>query len=149
MNSKGTPSASSPQSAAADFVRGFKFHRQALMQRIKSNGEHAHCQTPQNDNISFDSQTPFALTRYIKMLLQLDEIPNLQNFLAGFFTWILLAGYMVFPGTFISLRHSKTVKDAADNGKTGKTVVYTVQNMPLLWLAAICCIGGTFGMCWL
>ena len=56
---------------------------------------------------------------------------------------------MVFPATFTSLRHSKTVNDAADNGKAGQHVIDAVQNMPLLWLAAICYISGTFGMCWL
>ena len=57
------------------------------------------------------------------MLFQLNEIPSLQNFLAGFFAWIVLAGYMVFPAIFISLRYSKTVKDIADNSKAGQYVI--------------------------
>jgi hypothetical protein len=149
MNSESKPSTASPESNAAGFVSGYKSHRQALMQHFKTEGAHAHNRIPQHDDVSSDSETPFALTRYMKMLLQLNEIPSLQNFLAGFFTWIVLAGYMVFPATFTSLRHSKTVKDAADNGKAGQHVVDAVQNVPLLWLAAICCISGTSGMCWL
>lgn len=83
------------------------------------------------------------------MLLHLDEIPYLYTVLAGLFTWILLAGYIVFPSTFMSLRNSKTIKSAGSNSNTGKKVVDTMQNIPLLWLAAICCIIGVSGMGWL
>jgi hypothetical protein len=34
-------------------------------------------------------------TRYITMLLGLDTIPRLHNILSSFFTWILLAGFVV------------------------------------------------------
>lgn len=46
-----------------------------------------------------DSQTQ---TRYVNMLLALDGISPLFNVLAAFFTWILLAGFLLFPGTFAS-----------------------------------------------
>jgi len=69
------------------------------------------------------------LTRYMRVLLQLDDIPSLQDFLTGFFTWILPAGYMVFPGTFTSLGHSKTVQDAA--GKTVRTALHRTQHLCL------------------
>jgi hypothetical protein len=41
-------------------------------------------------------------TRYVNMLLALDDISPLFNILASFFTWILLAGFLLFPGTFAS-----------------------------------------------
>ena len=41
-------------------------------------------------------------TRYVNMLLALDGISPLFNILASFFTWILLAGFLLFPGTFAS-----------------------------------------------
>ncbi|KAH6698194.1 hypothetical protein BKA61DRAFT_741426 [Leptodontidium sp. MPI-SDFR-AT-0119] len=76
-------------------------------------------------------------TRYIDMLLQLDTIPKLHNILAGAFSWLLLAGYLVLPGTFTSIRNSRTLSEGA--GKAGKVVVKTAQNLPLLWLAGFGC----------
>jgi len=105
-------------------------------------------ETMENVN-SHEDPLPSVQTHYMKMLLRLDEIPRLHKMLAGLFTWVLLAGYIVFPGTFTSLRNSKTVKDAANTGTSAKMLVNTVQNVPLLWLAAICCIMGVFGMGWL
>lgn len=40
-------------------------------------------------------------TRYMKMLLEQNKIPSIHNLQASLFTWLLLAGYLVFPGTFI------------------------------------------------
>ena len=91
------------------------------------------------------NQNRYVQTRYMRMLLQLDDIPTLHNVLAGFFSWILLAGYIVFPGTFTSLRNSNSL----DKSKPGMVVQETVKNVPLLWVAALCCITGSFGMCWL
>ncbi|CZT08633.1 uncharacterized protein RAG0_13624 [Rhynchosporium agropyri] len=55
-------------------------------------------------------------TRYIDMLLQLDTIPKLHNILAGVFSWLLLAGYLVLPGTFTSIRNSRTLSEGAAIG---------------------------------
>jgi hypothetical protein len=81
------------------------------------------------------------------MLLQLDKIPVIYNILSSFFSWLLLAGYMVFPGTFVSIRNSQALANGA--GKAGKLVSTAVQNVPLVYVAAICCIGGAAGMSWL
>lgn len=86
-------------------------------------------------------------TRYIDMLLQLDTIPRLHNILAGVFTWLLLAGYLVLPGTFTSIRNSRALSDGA--GKAGKVVVKAAQNLPLLWVAGFCCGIASFGMLFL
>ena len=114
----------------------------SFLLKVKSN-PHASARRSTSPDI------PSVQTRYMSMLLHLDEIPRLDTILAGLFTWVLLAGYVVFPGTFTSLRNSKTVKNAGSNSNAEKTVVNTVQNVPLLWLAAICCIIGALGMCWL
>lgn len=45
-----------------------------------------------------------ARTRYIDMLLEIDSVPKFHNILASAFTWILLAGYLVFPATFTKLQ---------------------------------------------
>ena len=63
------------------------------------------------------------------------EIPKIYlsilyaNMLASLFTWLLLAGFVVLPVTFASLRSSRTVNDI---GKAGKLVIRIVQNMPFL-----------------
>lgn len=43
-------------------------------------------------------------TKYMEMLLSLDRIPQLHNILCSCFTWILLAGFVVIPGSFTSLK---------------------------------------------
>ena len=93
------------------------------------------------------SHNPPLSSRYIDMLLQLDKIPVLYNILSSIFTWLLLAGYMVFPATFSSIRNSQALANRA--GKAGKLVSTAVQHIPLLYLAAICCVCGAAGMSWL
>ncbi len=44
-------------------------------------------------------------TQYVNMMLALDDIPALHNLAASFFAWILLAGFILFPGTFTSLQN--------------------------------------------
>ncbi|KAF9235413.1 hypothetical protein BU15DRAFT_51412, partial [Melanogaster broomeanus] len=45
-------------------------------------------------------------TKYVSMLLALDDIPVYWNLYAAFFTWILLAGFVLFPGTLSELQSS-------------------------------------------
>ncbi|KAF2814790.1 uncharacterized protein BDZ99DRAFT_485369 [Mytilinidion resinicola] len=88
----------------------------------------------------------------MNMLLALDTIPRLHNILASAFTWILLAGYVIFPGTFTSLQNSDVINDSKSKSEaesTGKEVLRHVAFLPLLWVAAVCCIIGASGMCWL
>ena len=96
----------------------------------------------EDDNAPLVEQTPRSSTRYIEMLLQLDKIPKLHNFLASLFTWLLLAGYMILPGAFTSIRNSRTL--AA--GNAGKVVVKAVQNLPLRVVGGLCFAAGTIGM---
>ena len=83
-----------------------------------------------------------AQTRYINMLLELDDVPKLHNILASLFTWILLAGYIVFPATF-----NKLQKDLGKvTGSALKTnALKTVRNVPLLYVAAFACGIGVLG----
>ena len=66
-------------------------------------------------------------TQYVNMLLALDSIPRLHNMLAGFFTWVLLAGFVLFPGTFTSLQNENVVS----TGEVGKKVLGAVGHVPL------------------
>ncbi|KAI9756109.1 MAG: hypothetical protein M4579_003996 [Chaenotheca gracillima] len=90
---------------------------------------------------------PSVQTRYMDMLLHMDQIPRFHNILASFFTWILLAGYVIFPGTFTTLQKSDAVHDADKSGnKVEHVFAVTIRNAPLLWVAAICCLLGGAGM---
>lgn len=90
------------------------------------------------------TRTTTAQTRYMEMLLGLDTIPRIHNLLASFFTWILLAGFLVFPGTFTSLQKYES------SNKSGPAIehqiLHTVANVPLLWVAGACVIIGAVGM---
>lgn len=66
-------------------------------------------------------------TRYMNMLLALDGIPRMHNILAAFFTWILLAGFVLFPGTFTSLQHV----DESGLGGTEAHILHAIKNLPL------------------
>ena len=64
-------------------------------------------------------------TQYVNMLLALDDIPKLHNMLAKFFNWILLAGFILFPGTFTSL------KNLGGSGQVEQQLVHAVTSIPL------------------
>jgi hypothetical protein len=66
-------------------------------------------------------------TKYVNMLLALDSIPRLHNMLSSFFTWILLAGFVLFPGTFTSLQNAQ---DGISN-EVGKQLLKAVTHVPL------------------
>jgi hypothetical protein len=88
------------------------------------------------------------LTRWIAMKIDWDIKPwgSRTTLLASGFTWLLLAGFIVLPGTFASIRNSKALNDI---GKTGRFVVHTVQHVQLLGLASFLCFIGASGIAWL
>jgi hypothetical protein len=90
-------------------------------------------------------KAPPMQTPYMVMSLQANEIPTRCNILAALFSWLILTGYVVFPGTFTSLKNSHTL----GNSKGGKIVQDTIQNVPLLPLAVLCCVAGISGTYWL
>lgn len=81
-------------------------------------------------------------TRYMNMLLALDDIPPIFNMAASFFTWILLAGFVLFPGTFTSLQQQQLSGVEAQ-------VLEVVSNIPLYIVAWVCTGIGGVGMIWL
>ncbi|KAI6130980.1 hypothetical protein EV401DRAFT_1921695 [Pisolithus croceorrhizus] len=84
----------------------------------------------------------YAETRYVEMLLALDDIPTVYKVLSAFFTWILLAGFILFPGTFA------TWADKPPN-TTEHEVAAIINNVPLLVVAWVCTGVGAGGMVWL
>lgn len=87
-------------------------------------------------------------SRYVQMLLGQDDIPALHNILASFFVWLLLAGFLVFPGTFTSIQHSLEGKEDSHawTDQTTEKIFKSVKNIPLLVLAAIACGVSVVGM---
>ena len=83
------------------------------------------------------------------MLLGLDTVPRSHNLLASFSTWILLAGFIVVPGTFVSIEESKAVQEGAKSSKVTHAVLDTVKHASLMWVAGLCCAVGGAGMVWL
>jgi hypothetical protein len=88
-------------------------------------------------------------TKYVRMLLDMEKIPMINNILAAGFSWILLAGYLVFPGTFMSLRKSASFKETASNSQAGRSAYQVIQNISLLAIAAVFCFLGLVGAAWL
>jgi len=105
--------------------------------------------TPGEPSKRLSRRRPPTESRYVTMLLELDKIPRLHNVYAGVFTWLILAGYIVFPGTFTSLKESDTLQNAANRHRAEKAILDTVQNASLLWVAGFCCLIGVVGIIWL
>ncbi|KAJ1301979.1 hypothetical protein OPQ81_000815 [Rhizoctonia solani] len=90
---------------------------------------------------------PSANTRYMNMLLELDAVPRFHDMLASFFSWILLAGFVIFPGTFTSIQQLDS--DDPSRSDADKWILVQVKNVPLLAIAGACCAIGAIGMIWL
>ncbi|GJN67152.1 hypothetical protein PLICBS_001176 [Purpureocillium lilacinum] len=86
-------------------------------------------------------------TEYDKMILRMDkEIKPYYFGLAGFFSWLLLAGFLVSPTTYSSVRYIDAPKQTGD---IGKAVMYAVRNIPLIFIASFACIIAAVGLAWL
>lgn len=82
--------------------------------------------------------------QYTQMLRQADqEIATYYFILAGFFSWLLLAGFLVSPSTFSSNSQLHILEKAGD---LGTTVAATVRHVPLLYIAAFCCLIAVAGL---
>lgn len=86
---------------------------------------------------------------WIKMKIEVPKIYMgilYTNMLASLFTWLLLAGFIVLPVTFASIRNSHALDDI---GKAGRVVLRVVQNVPFIWIAGTCFVCGVSGLSWL
>ncbi|OJZ80090.1 hypothetical protein ASPFODRAFT_53964 [Aspergillus luchuensis CBS 106.47] len=72
--------------------------------------------TPSRANsVTVSASSPRSIaghTRYIEMLLEVDHMPWIYNIIASVAHWVLLAGYLVIPGTFTSLQKSEKLEQA-------------------------------------
>lgn len=78
------------------------------------------------------------------MLLDLDAVPKWHNIAVAISAWMLLAGFVIFPGTFTSIQSIN--EQNTDIGGLEKWVLSRVRNLPLLVVAGICCGIGAIGM---
>jgi hypothetical protein len=95
--------------------------------------------------IANHQETASINTPYMAKSTQATQAPAWDNFRAALFSWLTLAGYVVFPGTFTSLKASQTLA----SNSSGRVIQDAVKNIPLLPIAILCCIIGTSGTTWL
>jgi uncharacterized membrane protein len=100
----------------------------------------------------------------MNMLLSLDRIPRMHNILVSFFVWILLAGFVIIPGSFTSgarKQDNETVQLPISAG-TGTTtspdgtaspssekLSLTPANTAAMVVGFVCIVTGLFGSAWL
>lgn len=90
-------------------------------------------------------EEPGTETPYMVMSVKANQARRRYNICAGFFAWLTLAGYVVFPNTFTSLQRSDSLKDS----KGGEIIQESVRNVQLLPLAGLLCLIGIAGTFWL
>jgi hypothetical protein len=116
-------------------------HREAVTHQDHSSDSHLELRDSEPQPVLMDD--------WIKMKI---EVPKIYlgilyaNMLASLFTWLLLAGFIVLPVAFTSIRNSRALDDI---GKAGKVVFGVVQNVPFLWVAGTCFVFGVIGLSWL
>ncbi|OQD76227.1 hypothetical protein PENANT_c121G09448, partial [Penicillium antarcticum] len=88
-------------------------------------------------------------TSYTRMLKEEAEMNWIYNLLASGGNWVLLAGYLVIPGTFTSLKGSSSVEETLEKNSAGRAILSTIQNPPLLVFACIFLVAGATLLAWL
>ncbi|KAH7326328.1 hypothetical protein B0I35DRAFT_449038 [Stachybotrys elegans] len=84
------------------------------------------------------------------MLLNQDDIPQMHTILAAFFVWLLLAGFLVFPGTFTNIEESiENGNQDAFATQAASAILSTSRNIPLLVIASTACGIAVLGMLYL
>ncbi|KAJ5642303.1 hypothetical protein N7490_006303 [Penicillium lividum] len=86
---------------------------------------------------------------YTKLLKEEAQMNWTYNLYASAANWALLAGYLVVPGTFTSLKDSDEVKKALQGNYAGRVVLSTIQNPPLLVIACLFLAAGAITLAWL
>lgn len=81
----------------------------------------------------------------LDMLEEIERIPVWEVVAINALTWLLLAGYLVFPSTFASIRKSDVLNKAGD---IGRSVDHVVRNVPLIYFASFLCLLSSAGLGW-
>lgn len=88
-------------------------------------------------------------TLYTQMLKEEAQMDWKYNLCAGVANWVLLAGYLVVPGTFTSLKESNEVEQQLQKNNAGRALLKTIQNPPLLIIACVFLTAGGLTLGWL
>lgn len=83
--------------------------------------------------------------KYDDLIVESYNTPEMFNILATVSLWTLLAGFVVFPGTFTSLQNTSSLSSSVP----GRVVQRTIQNVPLLAVAVFFFVLGIAGVGWL
>jgi hypothetical protein len=73
----------------------------------------------EKEECSTNNEAP---TPYMEMCTQANKVPIADNILAALFSWLTLAGFVMLPGTFTSLKHSTTLSSRKGGEIVQKTV---------------------------
>ena len=78
---------------------------------------------------------------------QVIEKKPYWNILAAAFTWILLAGFIVLPGTYTNFQKSDIIAAAKqDQNNVGNKILASIANIGLLVVSSILCGTGILGI---
>ena len=81
------------------------------------------------------------------MLREMDQNISMHYFaLSGFFSWLLLAGFLISPATFSSANYFEALDRS---GSVGKYMATAVRNVPVLYIATFACLISMIGLLWL
>ncbi|KAK3988666.1 hypothetical protein QBC44DRAFT_243216 [Cladorrhinum sp. PSN332] len=84
------------------------------------------------------------------MLKSVEKIPRLHNILVLFFAWILLAGFVIMPGSFTSVK--RAVDEASGipiNLGANRKLILSKANTATMVVGFVLTVAGTFGTAWL
>lgn len=79
-------------------------------------------------------------TTHETMVLGAETIQRRYSIMAFISSWLIHTSYIVLPGTFTSLGNR------LEQTEGGRLAADTVNNIPLLPLAGICCLVGSVGL---
>lgn len=96
----------------------------------------------------FNSSDKMAST-YHRMIVEAYHVPFLTNCLAALACWLMLAGFIAYSGTYVSLADVQAKVDVLEDTKADELVTTVVQNVPLIFIATLCCTLGVGGMTYL
>jgi hypothetical protein len=84
-------------------------------------------------------------TPYMELLLEsATKVPSYHTWGVSFASWLLLAGFIVLPGTFTNIKNISVSNQAVASAK--QWALSKVPNLGLLGLASICTGLGALGM---
>lgn len=83
-------------------------------------------------------------TRYMIQLLESADVSLLESWGVAFASWLLLAGFVVFPGTFTNIKQIDLTNQAVTGAE--RWLFTRIQNLPLLGVAGACSALGALGM---